>query len=318
MNKYYLIHDEILKVSKKLLNKTGYDDNEILNKYVLNKVKNSDDFIRYDKILNEYIEENKNDKDVINYIKLNKERLLINNYIEEKKELCKEKMEKEMEERKERNERLEKEEYDQNQRKMKIYDKEVCRFTNKHIELKEIPYICMICDFKRDSSHKSPLERQLVIKEHFDLKFHKYNVDSNLTINIKKSIEDKFIDIIFTFNIYEACAFYQDIYFKKLFANTILNNQKKDKNYKYTILMINARNNINNIFAEKIIVNDILDDLEYYKDNNLIKFLRKNNPEDDELYNYENEVIQEFRKNNQYCREIEYRRLFKMVWNKRF
>ena len=66
MNKYYLIHDEILKISKKLLNKTGYDDNEILNKYILNKVKNNDDFIKYDKILNEYIKEIKNDKDVIN------------------------------------------------------------------------------------------------------------------------------------------------------------------------------------------------------------------------------------------------------------
>ena len=75
--------------------------------------------------------------------------------------------------------------------------------------------------------------------------------------------------------------------------------------------MINARNNINDIFAEKIIVNDILDNLEYYKDKNLIKFLRKNNPEVDEFYNYENKVIQEFRKNNQYCREIECRRLFK-------
>ena len=60
--------------------------------------------------------------------------------------------------------------------------------------------------------------------------------------------------------------------------------------------MINARNNINNVFTEKIIVNDILDNLEYYKDKSLIKFLRKINPEDDEFYNYENEVIQEFRK----------------------
>ena len=71
MNKYYKIHDGILKISRKLLNKTGYDDNEILNRYILNKIKNSNDFIRYDKILNEYIEENKNDKDVVNYIRLN-------------------------------------------------------------------------------------------------------------------------------------------------------------------------------------------------------------------------------------------------------
>ena len=202
-------------------------------------------------------------------------------------------MVKEMEER---NKKLEKEEYDQNKKEMEIYNKEVCRFTKEHKKLKETPYICMICHFKRDLSHSSPLEGQLVIKDHFDLKLHKNNVDKNLTINIKKSIEDKFIDIIFTFNMYEADAFYQDIYFKKLFTNTILNNQKKDKNYKYTILMINAGNNINNVFTEKIIVNDILDNLEYYKDKSLIKFLRKSNPEDDEFCNYENEVIPEFRK----------------------
>ena len=32
--------------------------------------------------------------------------------------------------------------------------------------------------------------------------------------------------------------------------------------------MINARNNINNIFTEKIMINEILDNLEYYKDSN--------------------------------------------------
>ena len=136
-------------------------------------------------------------------------------------------MVKEMKERKKRNERLETEEYDQNQKEMEIYNKEVCSFTKEHKKLKETPYICMICDFKRDLLHNSPLEGQLVIKDHFDLKFHKNNVDKNLKINIKKSIEDKFINIIFTFNIYEADAFYQDIHFKKLFTNTILNNQKK-------------------------------------------------------------------------------------------
>ena len=139
-------------------------------------------------------------------------------------------MVKEMEERKKRNERLEKEEYDQNQREMKTYNKEVCRFTKEHMKLRETPYICMICDFKRDLSHNAPLAGKLVIEDHFDLKFYKSNVDNKLTINIKKSIEDKFIDIIFTFDIYETDAFYRDIYFRKLFTNTILNNQKKDKN----------------------------------------------------------------------------------------
>ena len=37
MNKYYLTIDNKLKISRKLLNKTGLDDNEILNKSILNK-----------------------------------------------------------------------------------------------------------------------------------------------------------------------------------------------------------------------------------------------------------------------------------------
>ena len=37
MNKYYLTIDNKLKISRKLLNKTGLDDNEILNKFILNE-----------------------------------------------------------------------------------------------------------------------------------------------------------------------------------------------------------------------------------------------------------------------------------------
>ena len=82
-----------------------------------------------------------------------------------------------------------------------------------------------------------------------------------------------------------------------MFTNTILKNQKEGKNYKYTVLMIDASRNINNIIARKITINNTLDNPEFYKDKDLIRFLRKNNPEDDEFYEYENEMIKDIRKN---------------------
>ena len=84
MNKYYLAIDNKSKILRKLLNKTGLDDNEILNKFILNEKPKSDDFIKYKNILNKYIEENENDVDVLYYIKLNNEIKLMNNYIDEK------------------------------------------------------------------------------------------------------------------------------------------------------------------------------------------------------------------------------------------
>ena len=64
---------------------------------------------------------------------------------------------------------------------MKVYNKEVCRYTKSG----EIVYQCLICTFKIDLSHTTPLEHTSVIKDHFDLKFHKDNVNRNLTIKIK-------------------------------------------------------------------------------------------------------------------------------------
>ena len=143
---------------------------------------------------------------------------------------------------------MKKEEYDNNQKEMKVYNKEVCRYTKPG----ETVYQCLNCNFKNDLSHATPLEHTLVIKDHFDLKFHKDNVNKNLTISVKKSIEGKFIDVIFKFDINIKDAFYKDFYFKKLFSNTILENQKEGKNHKYTILMIDARGQTDNIITKKL------------------------------------------------------------------
>ena len=62
---------------------------------------------------------------------------------------------------------------------------------------------------------------------------------------------------------------------------------------------------------QKITINNILDYPEFYKDKDLIRFLRKNNPDDDEFYEYENEMIKDIRKNNQRIREIKYKRILK-------
>ena len=134
---------------------------------------------------------------------------------------------------------------------MKIYNKEVCRYTKENMESGEIAYQCLICDFKIDLSHITPTAHILLIEDHFDLKF-KENVNKNLTINVKKSIEDKFIDIIFTLDAKVKNAFYNDLYFKKLFSNAILKNQKESKNYKYTILIIDASREIDNIITKKL------------------------------------------------------------------
>ena len=87
LNKHYLTIDNKLNISRKLLNKAGLGDNEILNKFILNEKHKNNDFIKYENTLNKYIEENENDNDVLCYIKLNNEIKLMNNYIEGKEKL---------------------------------------------------------------------------------------------------------------------------------------------------------------------------------------------------------------------------------------
>ena len=55
---------------------------------------------------------------------------------------------------------MKKEEYNNNQKEMKVYNKEVCRYTKSG----ETSYQCLICKFKIDLSHTTPLEHTLVKK----------------------------------------------------------------------------------------------------------------------------------------------------------
>ena len=54
MNKYYLTIDNKSKISRKLLKKTGLDDDEIFNKFILNDKPKLYDLIKYENIKNKY------------------------------------------------------------------------------------------------------------------------------------------------------------------------------------------------------------------------------------------------------------------------
>ena len=97
-------------------------------------------------------------------------------------------------------------------------------------------YICKICG-----------ENLNACIDHFKSKEHINNFNKNIEIRTKKSIEEKFIDIIFKFKITTKDAFYNDLYFKKVAKQKFRENMIKDKKYKYNITFHNGvLDNINN------------------------------------------------------------------------
>ena len=83
--------------------------------------------------------------------------------------------------------------------------------------------------------------------DHFKSKEHINNSNKNIEIRTKKSIEEKFIDIIFKFKITTKDAFYNDLYFTKVAKQKVRENMIKDKKYKYNITFRNGvLDNINN------------------------------------------------------------------------
>ena len=61
----------------------------------------------------------------------------------------------------------------------------------------------------------------------------------HITIKTKRSIKNKFIDIIFDFHIIDRNIFYKDLYFKDKVKSLILKNCDKNKNYKISIYKYN-------------------------------------------------------------------------------
>ena len=70
---------------------------------------------------------------------------------------------------------------------------------------------------------------------HFNSKEHIDNFNNNINLTIKKSIKEKFIDIIFKFKITNEGAFLNDLHFKKIAKQEINKNMNKNKKYKYNI-----------------------------------------------------------------------------------
>ena len=64
--------------------------------------------------------------------------------------------------------------------------------------------------------HYIGLNNNMLKKSHFKLKLHIDNFNKNVFIKINKSIEDKFIDIIFDFKKLQNIHIYEDLYLKRL------------------------------------------------------------------------------------------------------
>ena len=71
--------------------------------------------------------------------------------------------------------------------------------------------------------------------DHFNSKEHIDNFNNNIELTTKKSIKEKFIDIIFKFKITKPGAFLNDLHFKKIAKQEINKNMNKNKKYKYNI-----------------------------------------------------------------------------------
>ena len=95
---------------------------------------------------------------------------------------------------------------------MKIYNKEVLRYDKNSNEEK---YFCSSCDLEQDLS-LNILDQLDVKKAHFKLKLHIDNFNKNVNIKINKSIEDRFIDIIFDFENLQNIHIYEDLYLKEI------------------------------------------------------------------------------------------------------
>ena len=170
------------------------------------------------KYINDYIE-NKFNIDTMEYKilkkKINSTYLKIKEIIKNRKEAENKKYKEDLEKSKLEEDLKEKErleEYNKNQEKMKTYNKEVLRHDENSNEAR---YTCSVCKLENDYSlHWT--KQQFVMKKHFKLELHRDNFNKKISIKINKSIEGKFVDIIFDFKDLITTTIYEDLYLKKL------------------------------------------------------------------------------------------------------
>ena len=207
MRREYSIRSEVNHLYKKTikLNKTI---RKIYNRFKETNYKYIDDYI-----------ENEINIDTMEYEilrkKVNRIYLKIEKIIKNKKEADDKKYIEDLEKRRledklKEKERLEK--YNKNQEKMKTYNKEVLRYDKNS---NEKIYICSLCKLEHDLSMEL-YKQQFVMKDHFELKSHIDNFNKKISIKTNKSIEGKFVDIIFDFKDLVTTTIYEDLYLKKL------------------------------------------------------------------------------------------------------
>ena len=128
----------------------------------------------------------------------------------------------------------------------------------KHENKKENKiYKCKICS-----------DNLSVSIDHFNSKEHIDNFNNNINLTIKKSIKEKFIDIIFKFKITKEGAFLNDLHFKKIAKQEINKNMDKNKKYKYSITFYKG-------FSDNI-TNKLIDGNYTYNPINIIKAINNN------------------------------------------
>ena len=185
---------------------------------------------------------------------------------------------------------------------MKTYNKEVLRYDKNSNEAR---YICSVCKLEDDLSlHWT--EQQYVKRGHFKLRLHINNFNKNVSIKINKSIEGKFIDIIFGFKKLQNIYIYEDLYLKQLMKEKVNENKK----YMTIILKIYSESpkikySINEIRTVKIVSYDIIssiNNLEYLES----EHLNNQSPEDKLLFRYGKEIEddEKFIKRSDYKRVI--------------
>ena len=174
---------------------------------------------------------------------------------------------------------------------METYNKEVLRYDKNSNEAR---YTCSVCKLEDDLSlHWS--EQQYVMKGHFKLKLHIDNFNIKISVKIDKSIEGKFIDIIFNFKELLNNFIYEDLYLKKLMKKKVNENKKEKRKYKTTISEIysesrNINYSVQEIKTVKITSHDIMnsiDNLEYLENNHL----DSRSPEDKLHFKYGRDIV---------------------------
>ena len=182
------------------------------------------------KYINDYIE-NEINIDTVEYKtlkkKINSSYLKIKEIIKNKKEADNKKYKEDLEKSKLEDELKEKErleDYNNNQEKMKIHYKEVLRYDENSNEAR---YTCLVCKLKYDCSIHID-KQQFVMKNHFKLKVHEDNFNKKISSKINKSIEGKFVDIIFDFKDLVTTTIYEDLHLKKIMEEKVNENTKEN------------------------------------------------------------------------------------------